>query len=189
MLSEMEMDQGLILPERLRAGDPIVTVAAPLSRFSVRARPADRTAIAKAINLTLPNAISKTSSRGGVTVACLGPDEWMIFAPIERGAGLWKTLAKQSQTVVMSVTDISHRNVRLSVTGPQAKGTINVGCPLDLSRKVFPIGKCCRSVYEAAPILLHRAGEDEFHIECWRSFAPYIVALMERHIVGLHAAA
>lgn len=188
MLSEIDIDQGLVLPEHLQSSDPVISLAAPLCRLSLRVKPSDRTAIGKAAGLTLPNAIGKTSVKGGVSAACLGPDEWMIFAPPENGAGLQEKLSTLNGSFVMSATDVSHRNIRLTVKGAQATGTINVGCPLDLSLTHFPIGKCCRSVYEAAPILLYRRGKDEFHLECWRSFAPYIAALMERHIVGLHAA-
>lgn len=185
MLSDSLLDQGVSLSELMSSGDPCVSIVEGRYRFSIRANAKDRTEIAKALGLTLPNSIGQTASKDDVITACLGPDEWMVMTSISKGQNLLKKMEIQSVTHRFSVVDVSHRNVRFKIHGAKSRGTVNVGCPLDLSLPAFPVGKCCRSVYEAAPILLHRVGEDEFHIECWRSFAPYVAALMERHIIGL----
>jgi len=64
--------------------------------------------------------------------------------------------------------------------GKYAARMINVGCPLDLSLEKFPVGKCTRTVFENAEIMIFREKEDEFQLETWRSFAPYLARYFEK---------
>jgi sarcosine oxidase, subunit gamma len=36
-----------------------------------------------------------------------------------------------------------------------------------------------RTIFEKAEIILWRTGEQSFHIEVWRSFAPYVLGHLE----------
>jgi sarcosine oxidase subunit gamma len=47
------------------------------------------------------------------------------------------------------------------------------GCPLDLSAQAFPVGMVARTLFHKAEIVLWRR-EEGFHLEVWRSFAPYV---------------
>jgi sarcosine oxidase subunit gamma len=52
------------------------------------------------------------------------------------------------------------------------------GCPLDLDTAAFPVDTAARTLFGKAEIVLWRTGDDTFHVEIWRSFAPYVVGLL-----------
>jgi sarcosine oxidase subunit gamma len=56
---------------------------------------------------------------------------------------------------------------------------LNHGCPLDLAESAFPVGMCTRTILGKAPILLSRPEPDVFHVDVWRSFAPYAWSLLD----------
>jgi len=181
MSSNPRYDTGIEIPEVLKSGAVTASVMDEKMRLSLRVKAKDRTAIAKSLGLALPVKIGATSNKGGAISACLGPDEWIVIAEKDKHAKLYDLALKLSSEYIMSVTDVSHRNVALTLSGPAAAETVNVGCPQDLSLEAFPVGKCTRTVFESAPILLYRISEEEFVMECWRSFAPYMLGLVEAH--------
>lgn len=126
-------------------------------RFSLRMR-------AQSIN-GLPFDIPINTARAGY--ARLGPDEWLVI-------GI--TLAVPD--AFHSLVDITHRNVGFRVSGPRARDVLNSGCPRDLSDVAFPVGAATRTLFHKAEIVLLRH-ENHFHIECGRSFAPYVRELLE----------
>jgi sarcosine oxidase subunit gamma len=68
--------------------------------------------------------------------------------------------------------------VAFQVIGPFATEILNGGCPLDLDEREFPVGMCTRTVLAKAEVVLWRTATQTFHIEIWRSFAPYVGALL-----------
>jgi sarcosine oxidase subunit gamma len=74
--------------------------------------------------------------------------------------------------LALAVTDISERAICLIVEGPHAAQTLMSGCPLDLDS--FAVGRATRTIYETVEITLIREAEDRFHVEVWRSFAPWL---------------
>jgi sarcosine oxidase, subunit gamma len=114
----------------------------------------------------LPTKVCATDAFGGGTALCLGPDEWMLL--------LSDGCAPPTIDGVHSLTNISHRALSLNISGPRAATLIEGGCPLDLALSAFPVGKATRTLYDSVEIILWRTAEDAFHIEVWRSFAPYL---------------
>ena len=55
-----------------------------------------------------------------------------------------------------------------------AVNALNSGCPRDLSDAAFPVGTCSRTLMGKAEIILWKTADDEFHVECWRSFSDYV---------------
>jgi sarcosine oxidase, subunit gamma len=51
---------------------------------------------------------------------------------------------------------------------------LNSGCPLDLDESAFPVGMATRTILAKAEVILWRRGPTAFHVECWRSFGPYV---------------
>ena len=43
----------------------------------------------------------------------------------------------------------------------------------------FPVGMATRTLFEKAEIVLWRIAPDSFHLEVWRSFAPYVWDLLD----------
>lgn len=136
-----------------------ISLAPPMARYSLRARQAQ--ALETALQVKLPKKIGATE--GGI--ACLGPDEWLMRAA--EGAAI-----PTGQGLPVAITEISERALCFVVEGPRAAETLMTGCPLDLD--TFAVGRATRTIYENVEIILIREAEDRFHVEVWRSFAPWL---------------
>jgi sarcosine oxidase subunit gamma len=180
-------DQDIILSEKLQSSALSVTLMDEKTRYSLRIKSKDLAAFKNASGLNLPRKIGTTSRTSTQSLLCLGPDEWMVISDIKTGIITHDILKQMASKFIYSHTDISHRNIAFSLSGPEAANAVNIGCPLDLSLSAFPIGKVTRTVFENAPIMLLRTGSTEFHLECWRSFAPYICGFFDRYETDINA--
>ena len=144
--------------------------APPAARLSVRG---DRAAAGEALGLDLPERVGRSTVHEGRTALALGPDEWLV---IDETTDAPPPVTGDERHVGV---DVSHRNVAFLVSGPGAVATLNAGCPRDLAPEAFPVGAAARTVLGKAEIVLLRTGDDAFRVECWRSFAPYVWALLE----------
>ena len=180
----MLFDQDIIIPETLMIDGLSVKLMNERARYNLRLKSGDVTAFKKATGLALPRKVNTSSTKMDTTCLCLGPDEWVVIADKKLKPKLDKLLAKASKDFVCSVTDISHRNVGFEISGPESARLINVGCPLDFSLEKFPVGKATRTVFESVSIMLLRTGEDSFHVECWRSFGPYLRDYFKRVVTS-----
>jgi len=140
-------------------------------RISLRAEEKAVAALGKAIGLTLPKKAGASVTKAGVSAVWIGPDEWLLTAP--EGAVLEEKLNKV-RAGLYSVVSINHRNTAIMVSGVNAVKALNSGCARDLSLTAFPIGTGSRTVLAKAEIILWRTGEQEFRVECWRSFSDYV---------------
>ena len=84
-----------------------------------------------------------------------------------------------------SLVDVSHRQVGLLVHGPQSVLLLESGCPLDLDLRAFPVGMCTRTMLAKAEVVLWRPAAEEFHLEVWRSFAPYVTQFLAEAARGI----
>jgi sarcosine oxidase, subunit gamma len=136
-----------------------ISLAPPMARYSVRARQPQ--ALETLLGVKVPKKIGGTE--GGI--ACLGPDEWLMRAPVGTSVPIGAGLA-------VAVIDVSERSICLIVEGAQAARIIMSGCPQDLD--TFPVGKASRTIYATVEIILIREAEERFHVEVWRSFASWL---------------
>lgn len=159
-----------------RSGTLSVSVAPAdnATRVSLRARTDAIPALSKALGLTLPVKPKSTASKGSRAALWIGPDEWLIVDSID--SSIVADLAKAN--VLHSAVDISHRNVGILVSGKGADAVVNGGCPQDLSLKAFPVGAASRTVLGKIEIVLWRLSENDFRVECWRSFSDYAYAFL-----------
>lgn len=113
----------------------------------------------------------------------LGPDECLLIAPGEDPGVFMSTLEQALADAPHSLVDVSHRQVGLALDGRLAQRCLTAGCPLDLRLSAFPVGMATRTIYLKTEIVLWRQAEDRFHVEVWRSFAPYLAGhLAEAHV-------
>jgi sarcosine oxidase subunit gamma len=118
----------------------------------------------------------------------LGPDEYLLLdfggrAPAaEVAAGLEGALGDLPHSLV----DVSHRQFGIELSGPFATTILSGACPLDLDLAAFPVGMCTRTVFAKADITLWRTGDDEFHVEVWRSFSGYVTGVMREIAAEFH---
>lgn len=165
------------LEGRRKDGERVrIEPAPPARRASLRAPEVSLEALAKTLRVKLPvrPKTSASAKRGGRAALWLGPDEWLV---LDMGDGDPAADCAKAN-VLCSAVDISHRNVAILVTGEGAAAAINAGCPQDLSLPAFPVGACSRTVLGKIEIVLWRTAEDEFRVECWRSFADYCFAFL-----------
>lgn len=152
-----------------------VTLAENATRLSLRAREDAIPAISKALGLSLPTKPKTSTSEGTRSALWLGPDEWLIIDTAD--SSVVADIAKAK--VLHSAVDISHRNIGILVSGKGADAVVNGGCPQDLSLAVFPVGAASRTVLGKIEIVLWRLAENEFCVECWRSFSNYAYAFLQ----------
>ena len=178
----MLFDQAIDIPAELSSDNVTIALVDERIRYSLRIKAEDLAEFKKITGLKLPKQINQQSSTQKRNCLCLGPDEWLVIALPSEAAQLAEKLAQASDKMICSVTNISHRNVGFDIQGQGAEALINVGCPQDLSIDKFPIGKATRTVFESASVVLFRTGETSFHLECWRSFGPYMRDFFKRVI-------
>jgi sarcosine oxidase, subunit gamma len=136
-----------------------ISLAPPMSLYSLRSRQGQ--ALETLLGVKVPKKIGETAG----DIACLGPDEWLLRA----SAG---TDIPSGQGLPIAITDVSERSVCLTVEGLNAARLLSTGCPLDLDH--FSVGRATRTIYESVEIILIRQSDDCFHVEVWRSFAPWL---------------
>jgi len=163
---------GFALPER--TGAVRTRDAGPLARFIVRG---DAAPVGAGFGLALPGSPRRAVAKGDRAALWLGPDEWLLIAPRTEGAALARALTAASGTAA-SVVEVSHRQTGLIVEGAGAAGVLSAGCPLDLDLATFPAGECTRTIFGKTEIVLWRTAPDRFHVEVWRSSAPYVAGLL-----------
>lgn len=152
-----------------------VKPAAPASRIALRAPAESLSQLSASLSLTLPSRVRASATSGTRTALCLGPDEWLIIDA--DGVDIAGEMA--GLEAFYSAVDVSHRNVGIIVAGEGAQAAISAGCPQDLALREFPVGACCRTILGKSEIVLQRTGDQEFRVECWRSFADYVFTFLQ----------
>ena len=140
------------------------------ARFSLRIAKANLKKAAEAFGAHLPAMIGGMSSSGEKTALCLGPDEWLLMAPVTEREGIAARFAKLSDT--HSLVDVGHRSVGIDVSGPAAALALNAGCPLDL--EAMAVGGCTRTVLDKVEVVLMKLGAERYRLDIVRSFAEFV---------------
>jgi sarcosine oxidase subunit gamma len=112
----------------------------------------------------------------------LGPDEWLLLTLPGVGESLIEGAEAQLATLPHSLVDISNRQIALGLSGRHAATVLSGGNPLDFDLAAFPVGMCTRTILGKAEIVLWRTEPERFHIEVWRSFAPYVRGFLREHM-------
>lgn len=168
------------LPDRPLAGTAALRALPPAARFVLRGRSAAVQAAGEAFGVVMPQDACTAAEAGqGRAALWLGPDEWLLLAPLGAGPTLAGALEQAMQGLPHALVDVSHRQVGIAVSGPDAAAALNAGCPLDLDPRAFPVGMCTRTVLAKAEIVLWRTAPDTFRVEVFRSFAAYAWRFLE----------
>ena len=132
-------------------------------RYSLRGEVA---ALQTFTSVPLPSKIGDVSDQAEGLAIMLGPDEWLLIGTIS-GDGAGQPL---------SITEITERQIGITLKGPRAAEILMSGCPLDLER--MAVGRGARTIYETVEIVVIKRGAARFHVEVWRSFAPWLWAAL-----------
>jgi len=152
----------------------------PAARLAFRGREAAVQAAGEAFGVALPREACRRNEADGRFALWLGPDEWLLIVPGSDPAPLFDAIEAATAGLPHSLVDVSARSVGIEIAGERAAFVLNQGNPLDLSLEAFPVGMCTRTVFHKAEIVLVRHAPDIFHIDVWRSFAPYVWEMLEQ---------
>lgn len=150
----------------------------PAARFVLRGSEAVAAASA-AFGVAIPTTPLRAAAGAGRAALWLGPDEWLLLGPAAEVEAIAATLGAALAGLPHSLVDVSHRQTGLVLEGPGAALALNAAVPLDLSLAAFPVGMAVRTIFEKAEIVLWRTDPERFHVEVWRSFAPYVRELLD----------
>jgi sarcosine oxidase subunit gamma len=149
--------------------------ASPAARFILRGAEAVRIACGMAFGVEPPSRLGSAGESEGRAALWLGPDEWLLIADGADAAEIGAILESVLEGTAHSLVDISHRQIGVIADSPAAARVLNAGCPLDLDLRAFPVGFATRTLFDKIEIVLWRRAATTFHVEVWRSFAPYLV--------------
>lgn len=152
-----------------------------LSRHILRCREGAIEKASSVLGLSLPRTACRSASGDGLHALWLGPDEWLVLAT-GTAASSMSQASERLSALGGAFVDVSHRQVAITLDGPEAEIWLASGCPLDLAIGVFPTGACARTLFHKAEIIVWRTGPESFHLEVWRSFAPYVEALLSEAV-------
>lgn len=147
-----------------------ITEAAPAARFILRGQAAH----VEAFGVSPPSRL-RASNTAGRAALWLGPDEFLLIANGEEARAVEQTVSGRLSGIPHSLVDVSHRQIGLVLDGKNAALCLAAGCPLDLRLSAFPVGMVARTIFLKTEIILWRTAETRFHVEVWRSFAPYLL--------------
>src|SRR5277367_4553092 len=157
------------------AGPRFTLAEAPAAaRFILRGGEAVRVACGMVFGAEPPSELGPAGEGDKRAALWLGPDEWLLIADGADAAAIGEVLESVLEGTAHSLVDVSHRQIGLIASGPAAARVLNAGCPLDLDLKAFPVGMATRTLFDKVEIVLWRRAEATFHIEIWRSFAPFL---------------
>jgi sarcosine oxidase subunit gamma len=162
--------EGVALPAAPRF---TVSEAAPAARFILRGAEAVRVACGMVFGAEPPSRLGPAGEGAGCAALWLGPDEWLLIA--DDAPDIGSVLESVLDGTTHSLVDVSHRQIGIIASGPAVARVLNAGCPLDLDLKAFPVSFAARTLFDKVEIVLWRRAETTFHIEVWRSFAPYLL--------------
>lgn len=165
---------GRALPD----GERVKAIVAPYaSRWILRGGPEVSAPVGVAFGATPPLEPLRAAAEGQRAALWLGPDEWLLIAEDDEpslGGAVEAALAGAPH----ALTDVSHRQCAIELSGPGAARLLNAGVPLDLDLEAFPVGMVARTLLLKAEIALWRREAERFRLEVARSLAPYVAAIL-----------
>lgn len=168
-----------VLSPEATTGRTRVTVLDPSARFTLRVADAQSNPPAICGGFDLSGPLNTCRIHGERIAARLGPDEWLLIGPETENATLADACSADLASRIISLVDIGHRNVAMTVSGPAASTVLNAGIALNLSETAFPAGSATRTLLGKADVVLLRTGTAAvYRVECGRSFAPYVHRLL-----------
>lgn len=148
------------------------------ARFAFRGDGDAVAMVGRAFGVALPMEPWRSAVGDKRAALWLGPDEWLLLDEGADPVDVSREIRAAIGDCPCSWVDVSHRNAGFVLSGPHAADVLSAGCPLPLGLAAFPVGRCTRTLFGKAEIVLWRTGETAFRIEVWRSYAAYVAALI-----------
>lgn len=176
---ELALDPALPATAKWCGEGVAVTPIDACARWSFRLPPLVAQRLAQVAGLQIAMPINRCAFDRDRLAARLGPDEWLLCAPLGAAQEFERELAAALGSEAHALVDVSHRYAALSVEGPRATALLAAGCPLDLHPKAFAAGTATRTLLGKAEIVLWRLHDaPAYRVECARSYAAYVHAFL-----------
>jgi len=173
-------------PSAKREGTPVnaprydvaLRQLAPSARFDTRGKPGDLAAALRAAGLPVPERRnSSLAGEGHVRVDWLGPQRYVITAPLDRedavGGALEAVFAGFAGADVTCITDMV---VTFELVGSGAPDVLAQGTPLDISPAAFLPASVTGTELWGVGVVVERPAADPktFRVTVERSYAGYV---------------
>ena len=150
----------------------------PRARLNLRLDPTEDGALdaaRAALGAALPLAPNAVVTANGRTVLWLGPDEWLVTAPLGTREAIERALREALDGRLHALTDVSAMHTVLTLSGGRAQDVLMKGCRLDLHPRSFGPGACAQTTLAKAPAILHQTDDrPTYEIAVRNSFAVYL---------------
>jgi sarcosine oxidase subunit gamma len=151
---------------------------APSARFETRGKPGDLAAALHAAGLPVPERRnSSLAGEGHVRVDWLGPQRYVVTAPLEQEEGLGGALeAAFARYAGADVTCITDTVVTFELAGNGAADVLAQGTPLDIGPAVFLPASVTGTDLWGVGVIVERPAADPktFRVTVERSYAGYV---------------
>jgi sarcosine oxidase subunit gamma len=126
----------------------------------------------------LPATCGAVSGSGDTSVLWLGPEEFLVVAPVEAheslGGDLIQALREALGDGEGQVVDLSANRTTFELTGPRSRAVLEKGCSLDLHQRGFKAGTALSTEIGNIPVVLWKTGEESYRIHPRASFAEFL---------------
>jgi sarcosine oxidase subunit gamma len=126
----------------------------------------------------LPATCGAVSGAGDTAVLWLGPEEFLVVAPLEAheslGGDLIQALREALADGEGQVVDLSANRTTFELTGPRSRAVLEKGCSLDLHPREFKAGTALSTEIGNIPVVLWKTGEESYRIFPRASFAEFL---------------
>ncbi|TAP43323.1 sarcosine oxidase subunit gamma family protein [Arthrobacter sp. S39] len=126
----------------------------------------------------LPAACGAVAGSGDTSVLWLGPEEFLVVAPMEAheslGGDLIQALREALADGEGQVVDLSANRTTFELTGPRARAVLEKGCSLDLHPRVLKAGTALSTEIGNIPVVLWKTGDESYRLFPRASFADFL---------------
>ncbi|UZX03205.1 sarcosine oxidase subunit gamma [Arthrobacter sp. CDRTa11] len=126
----------------------------------------------------LPETCGAVSGTGDTSVLWLGPEEFLVVAPVDAheslGGDLIQALKEALGDGEGQVLDLSANRTTFELTGPRARAVLEKGCALDLHPRGFKAGTALSTEIGNIPAILWKTGDESYRIFPRASFAEFL---------------
>lgn len=137
-------------------------------------------AVGGATGVALPVEANRFATSGDVSIAWLGPDEWLIIAPGGQEGALCTAMESALEGRHHAVTDVSANRSVFRLSGTGVRDLLAAGSPFDFHPRNFAAGDCTQTVLaRTGAIILQRDDAPSYDILVRRSFARYLWQWLE----------
>lgn len=175
-------------PFAVASAQPLRARQTTVGLLNLRGNPADAawvSAVEAALGTPLALSACTTQEQAGIRTVWAGPDEWLVVAPQGQETALATRLRSALAGTHHAVTDVSSGFFLVDLQGPQVRGVLAQGCPMDLHPRAFPAGRAVGTHFYKVVLSLWLTGEtDGFQMLVRRSFIDHFWQLIDHASAG-----